>query len=125
MANADCMRRLSGAGRGRCDSSTSGNSGTGAAARSEVVVVNLAAQVTQKMPNGNLVIAGRQELRVNGELRELSVQGIIRPEDISSLNTIGSEKIAEARIIYGGRGTLTDVQQPRWGHEVFDILAPF
>lgn len=105
--------------------STSGTSGTGAAARSEVVVVNLAAQVTQKMPNGNLVIAGRQELRVNGELRELSVQGIIRPEDISSLNTIGSEKIAEARIIYGGRGTLSDVQQPRWGHEVFDILAPF
>lgn len=105
--------------------STSGVNGTGAAARSEVVVINLAAEVTQKMPNGNLVIAGRQELRVNGELREVSVQGIIRPEDITSLNTISSEKIAEARIVYGGRGTLSDIQQPRYGQQIFDILAPF
>lgn len=105
--------------------SSSGVNGTGAAARSEVVVINLAAEVTQKMPNGNLVIAGKQELRINGELRELSVQGMIRPEDITSLNTITSEKIAEARIVYGGRGTLSDIQQPRYGQQIFDAIAPF
>jgi flagellar L-ring protein FlgH len=106
-------------------SSQSGLNGTGSMQRQEQVVVNLAATVTQKLPNGNLVIAGRQELRVNGELRELSVQGIIRIEDISSLNTITSDKIAEARIAYGGRGTLADIQQPRYGQQIFDLIAPF
>ncbi|GHU03793.1 flagellar L-ring protein 1 [Alphaproteobacteria bacterium] len=108
------------------DFGTSGRmNGTGTANRKETVRVNLAAQVVQKMPNGNLVISGRQELRVNGELRELNIQGIIRPEDITSANTISSEKIAEARIVYGGRGLITDVQQPRYGQQIFDILAPF
>ena len=105
--------------------SSSKTQGSGVANRKEEVLVNLAAQVMQKMPNGNLVIAGRQELRVNGELRELTVQGIIRPEDITSANTISSEKIAEARIVYGGRGIISDVQQPRYGQQIFDILAPF
>ena len=93
--------------------------------RQEQVVVNLAAVITQKLPNGNLVISGKQELRVNSEMREVSVEGIIRPEDISSSNVITSEKIAEARIIYGGRGTLSDIQKPRYGQELFDIIAPF
>jgi len=105
--------------------STSGINGTGTSARSEQVTINLAATVTQKLPNGNLVISGRQELRVNGDLRELSVQGIIRGEDISTLNTISSDKIAEARIVYGGRGTITDIQQARYGQQVFDLIAPF
>lgn len=105
--------------------STGGINNSGGANRKETVLVNLAAQVMQKMPNGNLVIAGRQELRVNGELRELTIQGIIRPEDITSANTISSEKIAEARIIYGGRGIISEVQQPRYGQQIFDILAPF
>lgn len=105
--------------------STAGHSGTGSMTRAEQVVINLAATVTQKLPNGNLVISGKQELRVNGEMRELSVQGIIRIEDISSLNTITSDKIAEARITYGGRGNLTDVQQARYGQQIFDIIAPF
>ena len=105
--------------------STSGINGTGTSARSEQVVINLAATVTQKLPNGNLVIMGRQELRVNGDLRELSVQGIIRAEDISTLNTVSSDKIAEARITYGGRGTISDIQQARYGQQVFDIISPF
>ncbi len=105
--------------------STSGINGTGTSARSEQVVINLAATVTQKLPNGNLVISGKQELRVNGDLRELSVQGIIRAEDISTLNTVSSDKIAEARITYGGRGTLANIQQARYGQQLFDLISPW
>jgi flagellar L-ring protein precursor FlgH len=105
--------------------SSSGNTGAGTMSRTEQVTINLAATIVQKLPNGNLVISGKQELRVNGDMRELSVQGIIRVEDISSLNTVTSDKIAEARITYGGRGTLSDNQQERYGQQIFDIVAPF
>ena len=108
-------------------SATSGSDfeGKGSIQRSETVNISLAAVVLQTLPNGNLAIAGRQEVRVNAELRELQVAGVIRPEDIASDNTIPWNKIAEARISYGGRGTLSDVQQPRYGQQVFDIIFPF
>ena len=99
--------------------------GKGSIQRSESVNIQLAAVVLQTLPNGNLAVAGRQEVRVNSELRELQVAGVIRPEDIASDNTIPWNKIAEARISYGGRGTLSDVQQPRYGQQVFDIIFPF
>jgi flagellar L-ring protein FlgH len=108
--------------------STSGtltDGGSGTVNRKESLQTNVAVVVTQTLPNGNLVIEGHQEVRVNFEIRDLIVQGIVRPEDIQSDNTIPSEKIAEARISYGGRGQITDVQQPRYGQQIADAILPF
>ena len=93
--------------------------------RKENIDVTFAAVVTQVLPNGNLVIEGTQEIRVSYEVRQLSMRGIIRRADISSDNTIESSKIAELRVSYGGQGVISDVQQPRYGRQVLDIVAPF
>ena len=106
-------------------SSTNANTGTGTIKRAETVTLRLAGEVTQVLPNGNLVVTARQEVRVNSELRELTVSGIVRPQDIASDNTVTHDRMAEARIAYGGRGTLTDLQQPRYGQQVMDALLPF
>ncbi len=104
---------------------TTANDGSGSIQRAETVTTSVAAIVTQVLPNGNLVIEGKQEIRINFEMRELVVAGVIRPEDIESDNTIDSTKIAQSRIAYGGRGQITDVQQPRYGQQYLDILLPF
>ena len=105
--------------------STASTDGKGSVNRQEALQTSVAAVVTQVLPNGNLVVEGKQEIRVNFEIRELIVAGIVRPEDIQSDNTINSSKIAQARIAYGGRGQITDVQQPRYGQQVMDVLLPF
>jgi flagellar L-ring protein FlgH len=106
------------------DSKTS-TKGEGAITRSESIELLVAAVVTGILPNGNLVINGSQEVRVNFEVRVLSVAGVVRPRDISTENIVSYEKIAEARISYGGRGRITEVQQPAWGQQVTDWLLPF
>lgn len=99
--------------------------GKGTVDRKEEINVSVAAVVTQVLPNGNLYIGGQQEVRVNFEVRVLSVAGIIRPGDILPNNTIPYDKIAEARISYGGRGRLSEVQQPAWGQQVLDRALPY
>jgi flagellar L-ring protein precursor FlgH len=105
--------------------STSTAGGTGKIKRNETVALRLAGVITQVLPNGNLVVAARQEMRVNSELRVLEVSGVIRPQDIASDNTVSHDRMAEARIAYGGRGQLTNIQTPRYGQQALDILLPF
>lgn len=105
--------------------SSNGNVATGQIQRNEQVTTSLAGIITQVLPNGNMVVVARQQMRVDAELRELVVTGIVRPEDIASDNTVLHNRLAEARIIYGGRGQLSDVQMPRYGQQLMDLLLPF
>jgi flagellar L-ring protein precursor FlgH len=104
--------------------SQSSTQGQGSIDRSEKIQLSVAAVVTDVLPNGNLILSGSQEVRVNYELRLLNVAGIVRPRDISRDNTIAYDKIAEARISYGGRGRIMEVQQPPLGQQIFDRLKP-
>ncbi len=106
------------------DAKTS-HKGEGAVTRSESIDLLVAAVVTEVLPNGNLVISGTQEVRVNHEVRVLSVAGVLRPRDIATDNTVSYDKIAEARISYGGRGRITEIQQPGWGQQLVDLISPF
>lgn len=105
--------------------SSSSASGDGSVSRNEKITLRIAVTVVDVLPNGHMVVAGNQEVRVNYELRDLQVAGIVRPEDISRRNEITYDKMAEARIAYGGRGQITDVQQPRYGQQVLDVILPF
>jgi flagellar L-ring protein precursor FlgH len=105
--------------------SSSASKGAGKVSRDEKIELRIAATVMDVLPNGHMIIAGAQEVRVNFELRDLQVSGIVRPEDVSRRNEITYDRIAEARIAYGGRGQITDMQQPRYGQQVADIILPF
>jgi flagellar L-ring protein FlgH len=106
-------------------SSQASTQGQGNIDRSEQIQVSVAAIVTRVLPNGNLVISGSQEVRVNYEMRQLTVAGIVNPLDISLNNTVAYDRIAEARIAYGGRGRSNDFQQPSWGQQIYDAVRPF
>ncbi len=105
--------------------SSSSSKGQGTIDRSEKLRLSVAAVVTEVLPNGNVIISGSQEVRVNFEVRVLNIAGIVRPRDISPRNTISYDKIAEARVSYGGRGRLMEVQQPAYGQQIFDAVTPF
>ncbi len=105
--------------------SSSTADGSGSIARNETIDLKVAAMVVQKLPNDDLVIAGRQEVKVNQEMRELRVAGIIRPQDITMDNTIPYEKIAEARITYGGKGQISSVDSPRYGQDFLNVILPY
>tara|TARA_R110002124_G_scaffold1527_9_gene9205 strand:+ start:1076 stop:1801 length:726 start_codon:yes stop_codon:yes gene_type:complete len=106
-------------------SGSSNANGSGSVSRSEKVSLTIAAVVTDVLGNGNLVIQGRQEVRTNREVRELTVAGIVRPEDISSANTIDHTQIAEARISYGGRGDISRVQATPAAQSLLERFSPF
>lgn len=105
--------------------STSTSNGTGTVNRAETINLTLAAIIVDQMPNGNLVIGGSQEVKVNNEVRELLVSGVIRPQDISANNTIEHTQIAQARIAYGGRGDLSNLQRARYGQRFIEAATPF
>ena len=105
--------------------SDNSNVGAGSIQRAESISMTLAALVAQVLPNGNLVIDGHQQVRVNNELRDMRLSGIVRREDITQNNTVDLSQIAEARVIYGGVGTMSDVQQPRYGSQLLDIILPW
>lgn len=105
--------------------SSSAYAGDGTVSRNEKLELRVAATVMNVLPNGVLEIAGRQEVRVNNEIRELLVEGYVRPADITRQNEITYDKIAAARISYGGRGIVSDVQRPRYGDEALELLLPF
>ncbi|MCX8253458.1 Flagellar L-ring protein 2 [Beijerinckiaceae bacterium RH AL1] len=106
-------------------SSTTGATGQGQIDRTEKIKVSVGAVVSEVLPNGNLVVSGSQEMRVNFEIRQVYFAGIVRPQDISKDNTIPYDKVSEARISYGGRGRLSEVQQPSWGQQIYNAVKPF
>jgi flagellar L-ring protein precursor FlgH len=113
-----------GKGDGSLNSTTETNA-DGEIKRSETLELNVAAVVINVLPNGNLLIKGSQEVRVNAELRVLTIAGMVRPSDIGAENTISYERIAEARISYGGRGRVSEIQQPAYGQQILDQVLPF
>lgn len=114
-----------GLNNGISTNSSSSTNGQGQVRRNEAISLKVAARVMDILPTGHLVITGRQEVRVNFELRDLQIAGLIRPEDISRNNDITYDKMAEARISYGGRGHISDMQQARYGQQVLDMISPF
>jgi flagellar L-ring protein FlgH len=117
---------LSGQGEGQATADGGSTaSGQGSTSRSERLRFDMATVVRRVLPNGHLLVEGSQEILVNNELRKVRISGIVNPRDVSSNNSIAYNRLAEARIVYGGKGQVSDVQKPRWGLQLWDKISPF
>jgi flagellar L-ring protein precursor FlgH len=99
--------------------------GKGSSDRDGHVKAYVAARVVQVLPNQNLYIQGRREIRVNNETQYIVVSGLVRPQDIGPGNEVSSAYLADARIVYSGIGPLADKQKPGWLGRIVDHVWPF
>jgi len=99
--------------------------GQGSSDRNGHIKAYISATVEMLLPNGNLFIKGKREIRVNHETQYLTLSGIIRPEDIGPDNEISSVYVADARIGYAGTGPVADKQKPGWLGRIVDHVWPF
>lgn len=106
-------------------SSKSKHKGAGDTNREGTLIATVTAKVIEVMPNGNLVLEGRKELTINDEKQILVLSGMVRPDDISSDNTIVSSKIADAQVYYVGDGVIQEKQSPGWMVRTLDYIWPF
>jgi len=106
-------------------STGTGFKGSGSTTRKDLLRTRVAARVVQVLEDGNLVLEGRRQVKVNEETQYLFVRGIARPSDISPANTIASENLADAQVLYGGHGLLSSQQRPGWLYRIADAVWPF
>jgi len=106
-------------------SSKNSLTGKGKTSRDGKLEARITARVVRVLSNGNLAIEGRRRLTVNAEDQYIVVSGIIRPEDITSDNVISSQYIADARIVYTGKGVINDKMRPGWMTRIVDWAWPF
>ena len=113
------------AGLGGSASKTNSFSGSMATNQSNSLSGTLSATVVRVFPNGNLEIKGQKKLRITEGTEYIRLTGIIRPQDISTSNSVSSAKIAEAQIEYVGAGILDSASKPGWGSAFFRAISPF
>jgi flagellar L-ring protein precursor FlgH len=106
-------------------STTNDFDGTGATTRSGTLLATLTARVVEILPNGQLVVAGRQAVKINNEVEYLALTGVLDPRAIASDSSVSSTALADVRIEYSGQGVVAGKQRPGWLTRALDIVTPF